>query len=185
MKLQLLFFISLFFISCAGIKNAQLNEDPIGSKDKSMKYFIVTKEGQTIQMKQFKETPTFASQTKIILDDGTKVAFSDIKSLQSDEGFYTRSTSGSMVKRIRKGLLNVYSSRELIGSDAGKPQFALVAWIQKGDASEIVRLRPKVLKELVMDYEPALEIVKKLSSTSLNYKVMEEAIEEYNAQRKK
>jgi hypothetical protein len=117
MKKNLLpFFAIVFFASCGVVKNGQMTEDLAGGKEKTMKYFVVYKDGRIIQMNQFKTTTAAPfGNSKIILDDGTKVSQSDVQSFQNDLAFYTRSVDGTMVMRIKKGLLNVYESDQLVG----------------------------------------------------------------------
>lgn len=182
-KRALLFWMTVFFCSCGTLKNAQMNENRSGSKEPTMKYFIVYKDGKTVELKEFKTTePIPFGKGKIILDDGSKISVSDLKSFQNDVGFCTRSSTGVFVDRIKKGLINVYMSREVVGSDGGKTQFAKVAWAQKGDSSEIVKLKLSVLKKLVDDYQPALEMANNIKS-GLNYKAMDEVIDTYNTQK--
>jgi hypothetical protein len=177
MKHLLTFFTIVFLTSCGALKNAQMTEDINGGKDKAMKYFVVYKDGNVAQMSQFKTTTAAPFGTsKIILDDGTKVAQADVQSFQDNIGFHTRSSDGTFVIRIKKGAINVYQSSQIAGIDGTKPAFVKVAWVQKGDKSEIVKLTPNVLKELVRDYDPVTEMVNKIKG-SFNYKAMDEAID--------
>lgn len=166
--------LSIFLVSCAGMKRMQ--EDVSNSREKDKKAFVEKKDGQIIEGDEMKlRSPLFGKSTIEIDGSGEKIPVREIAAYQNNYAYYHTTPSG-FAPRFKKGLISMYvgtatyteyqAPSTMNGGFGGtRTRTRYVYYVQKGENGAVEAFSPKIVESYVSDYAPAMEFMNEFNQT--------------------
>ena len=174
---------SFLFLILAGLSNQAVyaqkkfkDADPATASVKEKGNFIELRDGRIIESNKLQHKAPSIGKERFVLDNGQEYPGEEVIAYQLDKivkVYYRRfDDKYHFVARIITGNINVFHMH--FGNEQ---QF----YIQKGQKGVVKVLKAGSLQDMVEDYAPAYDLIKKLANYNIISKKLEESIVLYNA----
>jgi hypothetical protein len=146
------------------------------------KNFVELNDGSIIESKKVSyNTPTFG-KANFVLDNERKILETEVIAYQLNNEYFRKYEAQDFIVRVIHAKINIYIGMVGTSFDAigGGKVSQKSYYIQKGDNGKIEFLNAKHVKDIVKDYAPAYDLVKKLANYNNISGKMAKAIAIYN-----